>query len=264
MTPEGEPGVSDFGISSGELAPRHGHESAGTSGDGIRFELADAVRRVTSAMVGLPLTDADLAAATAAVARVADDLETAAGPGRRPRAQPDPVGRAQDFFPTSPVIGFANPVAPPVVVEAVDGGLVGSAWFDYQYEGPPTCVHGGVIAMVFDEMLGAANILAGNPGMTGTLTIRYRKPTPLRTPLRLEARFVSRDGRKILTTGAIYHGDVLTAEAEGIFIELVPQRFMKIGPTLRGWAWLVTFPTGPSDRPLFRFTGPPARSGPDR
>jgi acyl-coenzyme A thioesterase PaaI-like protein len=126
------------------------------------------------------------------------------------------------------VIGFANPLAPPVVVEAVNGELHGSAWFDYQYEGPPTCVHGGVIAMVFDEMLGAANILSGNPGMTGTLTIRYRKPTPLRTPLRLEARFVSRERRKILTTGAIYHGEVLTAEAEGIFIELVPQEFMKI------------------------------------
>jgi acyl-coenzyme A thioesterase PaaI-like protein len=226
MTPEG--GVSDFGISTGELAVRGPREGPGPAGDDLRFELATAVRRLISAMVGLPLTDADIAGATAAVAQIAEELEGAAGPGRRPRAQPDPVGQPQDFFPTSPVIGFANPVAPPVVVEAVDGGLVGSAWFDYQYEGPPTCVHGGVIAMVFDEMLGAANILAGNPGMTGTLTIRYRKPTPLRTPLRLEARFVSRDGRKILTTGAIYHGDVLTAEADGIFIELVPQRFMKI------------------------------------
>ncbi len=82
--------------------------------------------------------------------------------------------------------------------------------------------------MVFDELLGAANIVAGFPGMTGTLTIRYRKPTPLRTPLRLEARFVERQGRKIRTTGAIFHGDALTAEAEGIFIELVPQRFLKI------------------------------------
>jgi acyl-coenzyme A thioesterase PaaI-like protein len=155
-------------------------------------------------------------------------LEAAATPGRRPRAQPDPTRDPQDFFPGSPVIGFANPVAPPVVVEAVDGQLIGSAWFDYQYEGPPTCVHGGVIAMVFDEMLGAANIVSGNPGMTGTLTIRYRKPTPLLTPLRLEARFVRRDGRKIYTTGALYHGDVLTAEAEGVFIELIPQNFMKL------------------------------------
>jgi len=228
MTGEGEFGVSDFGISAGAAAPRQPGPRPATTTPDPRFHLAAALRRVTSAMVGLIVTDEEIAAATASVTEVAEHLERAAAPGRRPRAQPDPVGDAQDFFPTSPVIGFANPVAPPVVVEAVDGALVGSAWFDNQYEGPPTCVHGGVIAMVFDEMLGAANIVSGNPGMTGTLTIRYRKPTPLRTPLRLEARFEGRDGRKIRTTGAIYHGDVLTAEAEGIFIELIPTRFMSI------------------------------------
>jgi hypothetical protein len=37
---------------------------------------------------------------------------------------------------------------------------------------------------------------------------------------------MERDGRKIRTYGAIYNGDTLTAEAEGIFIELVPQRFL--------------------------------------
>jgi hypothetical protein len=61
--------------------------------------------------------------------------------------------------------------------------------------------------------------------MTGTLTVRYRKPTPIRTDLRLVARYEGRDGRKIRTTGAMYHGDELTAEAEGIFIELVADRF---------------------------------------
>jgi acyl-coenzyme A thioesterase PaaI-like protein len=229
--PDGELGVSDFGISpgggpgAGVGAPR---PDAANRGDDERFELADQLRRVTSAMVGLPIADPDIVAAAAAVKAVADELERAAGPGRRLRAQPDPAGHPQEFFPTSPVIGFANPVAPPVVVEAVDGELRGTAYFDYQYEGPPTCVHGGAIAMVFDEMLGAANIMAGSPGMTGTLTIRYRKPTPLRTPLRLEARFMGREGRKITTYGAIFHGDVLTAEAEGLFIELVPQRFLAI------------------------------------
>ena len=192
-----------------------------------RFELANQVRRITSAMVGLPIADDAIDDAAAALKEVADALEGAAAPGRRLRAQPDPVGHPQEFFPTSPVIGFANPVAPPVVVEAVDGELRGTATFDYQYEGPPTCVHGGVIAMVFDEMLGAANIMAGSPGMTGTLTIKYRKPTPLRTPIRLESRFIERDGRKIRTYGAMYNGDTLTAEAEGLFIELVPQRFLE-------------------------------------
>jgi acyl-coenzyme A thioesterase PaaI-like protein len=225
VTPERELGVSDFGISVGGAPQKPEHREAAHD---ARFALADEVRRVTSAMVGLPLTDVDIEAATAAVREVADRLEAVAGPGRRLRGQPDPAGNPQEFFPTSPVIGFANPLAPPVVVEAVDGELRGTAFFDYQYEGPPTCVHGGVIAMVFDELLGAANIMAGRPAMTGTLTIRYRKPTPLRTNLRLEARYLGRDGRKIHTYGAMFHGDLLTAEAEGLFIELVPRRFLDI------------------------------------
>ncbi len=232
--PEGEHGgVSDFGISLSAGAGASASAGGGTEAvhkatEDARFELADQIRRITSAMVGAPISDGDITAAADDLREVADRLQRVAGPGRRPRAQPDPVGHPQDFFPTSPVIGFANPVAPPVVVEAVDGELRGTAFFDYQYEGPPTCVHGGVIAMVFDEMLGAANIMAGSPAMTGTLTIRYRKPTPLRTPLRLEARFMERVGRKVRTYGAIFHGDLLTAEAEGIFIEVVPQRFLAI------------------------------------
>jgi acyl-coenzyme A thioesterase PaaI-like protein len=222
--PDPELGVSDFGISAGGGARGPGEDRPAK--EDSRFDLAHQLRRITSAMVGLPIDDAEITGASAALKEVADRLEGSAAPGRRLRAQPDPVGHPQEFFPTSPVIGFANPVAPPVVVEAVDGELRGTAYFDYQYEGPPTCVHGGVIAMVFDEMLGAANIMAGSPGMTGTLTVKYRKPTPLRTPLRLEARFMGREGRKIRTYGAIFLGDTLTAEAEGIFIELVPERFL--------------------------------------
>ena len=139
----------------------------------------------------------------------------------------------QDYFATSPVVGYANPVAPPVDVWAVGGTdgqaeLRGRAVFDYQYEGPPTCVHGGVIAELFDELLGAVNILAGNPGMTGTLTIRYRKPTPLRTPLDLSARQVRVEGRKIFAEGRIEVDGTLTAEAEGIFIQAFPERMLEI------------------------------------
>ena len=114
------------------------------------------------------------------------------------------------------------------MVEAVDGELRGTAFFDYQYEGPPTCVHGGVIAMVFDEMLGAANIMAGSPAMTGTLTIKYRKPTPLRTPLRLEARFSSEKAERSGPTGPSSTATSSPPRPKGIFIEVVPQRFLAI------------------------------------
>ena len=231
MTTPGGPGVSDFGISesgppvAGRRAPFPG---PGDASPDPRVALADAVRRIIAVSVGRPVADDVLTAAAQDLASLADRLEDRAGPDRRPRDQPDPTGPPQDFFPTSPVIGFANPIAPPVVVEAADGELRGTAFFDYPYEGPPTCVHGGVIAMVFDELLGAANIAAGCPAMTGTLTIRYRRPTPLRRTLRLEARCVGRSGRKVTTWGGIFDGELLLAEAEGIFIELAPDRFLEI------------------------------------
>jgi len=70
--------------------------------------------------------------------------------------------------------------------------------------------------------------VAGYPAMTGTLTVRYRKPTPLRTPIRIEARTVGREGRKVTAWGGMYHGELLTAEAEGIFVQLPPERFLAV------------------------------------
>jgi acyl-coenzyme A thioesterase PaaI-like protein len=117
-----------------------------------------------------------------------------------------------------------------VVADGADGRpeIHGQANFGFAYEGPPTCVHGGVIAELLDEVLGAANIVAGHPAMTGTLTVRYRKPTPLNADLRVEARFVRQDGRKIYAWGGIFHGDVLTAEADGIFVEVRPRQMVTI------------------------------------
>jgi acyl-coenzyme A thioesterase PaaI-like protein len=228
--PAGSPGevaagareiVSDFGIS--VLASLDGGERPRP--DDPRYDVARLVRRINSLIVGTPVEDAVLGSVAGELEAAVALLEKGAGPGRRPRVHPDAKGPPQDYFPTSPVIGFANPIAPPVEVVLAEGGLDGKVFFDYQYEGPPGCVHGGVIALVFDELLGAANISVNAPGMTGTLTIRYRKPTPILTDLRLEARFVSRDGRKIRTWGGMYDGDELTAEAEGIFIELPADRF---------------------------------------
>ena len=96
----------------------------------------------------------------------------------------------------------------------------GRAVFGAAYEGPPGCVHGGLVAAAFDEVLGFANSLSGHPGMTGTLTIRYRHPTPLQTELVFEARLDRVQGRKIFTSGELHAGDVRCAEAEGIFIKV--------------------------------------------
>jgi acyl-coenzyme A thioesterase PaaI-like protein len=175
--------------------------------------------------------DGDIAEAADQLVRIADELEGSAPESKRPRFQPG--GHPQDYFPMSPMIGFANPIAPPVEVWSVRGEsgrreIRGRVTFSDAYEGPPGCVHGGVIAAVFDEVMGAANIITENPGMTGTLTVRYRRPTPLLAPLDMVARFTGTERRKIFTWAGIYHDGALTAEAEGIFVKMDPDRLLEI------------------------------------
>ena len=193
-----------------------------------RAELADGIRRLIDLVVGRSVPDDALEEATATLGVVEDRLRAAALPGKAPRGNPDHRGQPGDYFPTSPVIGRANPLAPPVEVWAVTSPegrreLRGRARFGVAYEGPPTCVHGGVLAQVFDEVLGVANILTGTGGMTGTLTVRYRRPTPLLSDLDVEARQVGIEGRKIQCWAGLYLAGELTAEADAVFITVPPE-----------------------------------------
>lgn len=213
-----------------QAAPDGGSEPGGRPIE----RLASAVRALLELTVAAPLDEAAATEAAATLEAVAGELGRRAGPGRRPRGRPDATADPQAFFPTSPMTGLENPLAPPVRIwtePADDGGnpvVRGEATFGVAYEGPPTCVHGGVLAALFDEVLGAANLAAGHPGMTGTLTVRYRRPTPLGVPLAVEAVCRGRQGRKIHTWAGVYHGDVLTAEADGLFIEVRPDAFLAI------------------------------------
>ena len=119
----------------------------------------------------------------------------------------------------NPVTGPENAIAPPVHLdETADGGVIGSMNLGLVYQGPPGYVHGGISAMVMDHVLGVANHVAGETGMTGTLTLRYRRPTPLWQPLEITARQVALDGRKIRTVGSILHEGQECVAAEGLFI----------------------------------------------
>jgi acyl-coenzyme A thioesterase PaaI-like protein len=195
--------------------------------------LAAALRQVTEVLVGRRVPEEALAAAAEQVSVLAEHLAAVAAPGKAPRGVPDRRLPPQDYFDTSPVIGFANPLAPPAEVWVVDGEgdqeeLRGTVTFGYAHEGPPTCVHGGVIAELFDELLGTTNILTGHAGMTGTLSIRYRRPTPILVPLELEARLEKVEGRKISVVGAIRRDGEVTAEAHGLFIEAPPSRMLQV------------------------------------
>lgn len=195
----------------------------------VRRRLADASRLVIERLVasGAP---ADML--TTAAERMEAFAETLGGYpyGRTYEGYAEPANapKPQEFFDHSPLSGSANPIAPPMRMEVVDGVVHGEIRFGAAYEGPPGCVHGGFVAAVHDEILGMANSTNGQPGMTGTLTVRYRQPTPLRTDLRLEATLDRVDGRKQYCTSKLWAGDVLCNEAEGIFVTIGLDRFKEL------------------------------------
>jgi hypothetical protein len=192
--------------------------------------MADLLRRAIDATVAYELPEDRLIELIGELAPVVEAIEAASPMIRRDRTRPELSAHPQDFFATSPLAGHENPLSPPIRIWAaeVDGKkrIRGRANFPLVYEGPPTCVHGGVISEMFDEILGDANLLNETPGMTGTLSIRYRKPTPILRDLELEAWVEQVDGRKITTKGSITVDGEITAEAEGLFIFVDPLKML--------------------------------------
>jgi acyl-coenzyme A thioesterase PaaI-like protein len=206
----------------------HGPDAAYPPGPELR-RLADALRRVTDQVVRTHASPALLAEAATVVETAADLLEPVS-PAWAPSVPARPIADLDPhvYFPFSPMVGWYSPLAPPLECEiGANGGITAHATLGAAYEGPPGCVHGGIIAGLFDEVLGIANITAGVGAMTGTLTIKYRSPTPLHTELRLEGRTAQIDGRKVFAQGTMHAGDRLCAEAEGIFILVDPDHFVQ-------------------------------------
>lgn len=190
------------------------------------LRLVAAMRKITEGLMDMDAPEADLLEAAEATERFAERLEaTRTGHRTWGFAETSTSGNTHAMFDRSPLIGLGNPVAPPLRLREEGNEVVGTAVFGTQYEGPPGHVHGGMVAAAFDEALGMAQAMTGQPGMTGTLTVRYRRPTPLHTEVRFRARVERVEGRKIFATGTLHAGEVLCAEAEGVFIMVDFERF---------------------------------------
>ncbi|MBM4268660.1 MAG: PaaI family thioesterase [Deltaproteobacteria bacterium] len=151
------------------------------------------------------------------------------------RHVPDPVpprytggATVAEVFPYDPLVGRMSPLAPPVEMVWQDTLAVGTARFGTPYEGPPGCVHGGVLAAVFDQVLNVANMSSGIAGPTKRLEIKYKKPTPLRTELRFEGWVERQEGREVYSAGRVLAGTEVTAEARGVFVRIPLDRVMRM------------------------------------
>ena len=94
-----------------------------------------------------------------------------------------------------------------------------------RYTGPPGHCHGGIIATILDEAMGKVNKLRRVIALTSEITVRYLKPVPLHTPLRVEGKEVSVHGRQHINMAEIMNekGEVL-ARSRGTFIAIDPEK----------------------------------------
>jgi len=91
------------------------------------------------------------------------------------------------------------------------------------HQGPPGCVHGGIIATLLDEAMSKVNRAFGVIAMTRNMEVDYLRPVPLEAELTIVGHHVRRDGRKIFNTAEILgqEGKVL-AQAKGLFVVVDP------------------------------------------
>ena len=201
----------------------------GTPAQRAARDAAGAVRRLIRGLESTSASIEQLAELSEEIDRLTRSLVEGDRSATAAGDMPNVAYQAHRLRERSPFIGQANPVALPLVMEFVEGGIDAVATFSSLYEGPPGCLHGGYIAGIFDEVLGAAQAFSGQAGMTGRLTVHYRSPTLLNTELHLRARLESVSGRKTICKGTLHAGDRLCAEAEGLFIAVDPKKLLGLG-----------------------------------
>lgn len=178
----------------------------------------DAVRRLIDAGIRTGVDAATLADAQAEIEAIVDKLLAVEEP------VPSIVRLADTGRPVSyanPTVGLRNAIAPPMDITH-DDSPDGRSWAQFDlglpYEGPPGLVHGGICALVLDQLLGeVASARLTKPHFTGTITVRYLRGTPLGR-VRAEAWVDRTDGVKTFARGTLSDAEGVTVEADGIFI----------------------------------------------
>jgi acyl-coenzyme A thioesterase PaaI-like protein len=177
------------------------------------LEFAAAVREVTGKVLALEHASDDVRRLTAALAEVSARLDALLPADLRPRIGATPGDDQRVYIDHSRDIGDYNPFFPPYELRCADDRAEGTVEFPLAYEGPPGSVHGGFLAVLFDCVLQQLSCDMGIAGKTATLSVRYRRPTPLRTPLRIEATRELAEGR-IRSRAQLFHDGELLCEAE--------------------------------------------------
>ncbi len=114
------------------------------------------------------------------------------------------------------VCGPANPRGLKIKVRRWQRGATFDFVAEETFKGWSQYLHGGVISMLFDELLGWTSRFLGYTALTARLEVRYRRPVPLGTKLTFRGE-LEREVKKILyiRTAALFDDGTVAAEGRG-------------------------------------------------
>jgi acyl-coenzyme A thioesterase PaaI-like protein len=179
-------------------------------------EMVGALRGFLDAVAGVKPDEATIVA-------LKDDLNAWSE-----RLKPFGVGeREQLFARIMQQTGRGQTMSPALEIERqAPGDFLGHVTFGRYFLGVNGAVHGGVLPLMFDEALGraAAASMPDKRMRTAYLKTDFRALTPLDTRLVVRAWLERQEGRKYFIRGELSHGEVVCADAEGLFIALKPEQ----------------------------------------
>ncbi|MEX1006602.1 MAG: hypothetical protein WD271_02015 [Acidimicrobiia bacterium] len=150
-------------------------------------ELAAVVRELTSTVLALEHGSPELVALIGVLRDAQRRLADAMPRDPSPRIGHEAADDQRVYVDHSRDIGDYNPCFPRYEFRARGTEGRGTVEFPLCYEGPPGIVHGGFLAVFFDCVLQQLNCDLGLAGKTAELSLRFRRPTPLLTPLAVYA-----------------------------------------------------------------------------
>jgi hypothetical protein len=168
------------------------------------IRLGAALRALNRAVVGSAAPDAVLDEVAVEVESLVGRLAPHTRPSRYPQAE---AISGEGTFANHPMIGPANPCAPPIAMRVDGHRLVGEVVFGTPHEGPPGCAYGGYLAAGFDAILLMTAGINGLAGPTKSLSVRYRRPTPLHVPIHYVGEVDGVDERVVRVRGSLIDDD---------------------------------------------------------
>lgn len=157
--------------------------------------LAGSLRRLTGLALSLEAEEGAVDELLAVLQGAEERLAALAPPEPLPRVGADVAADGRVYLDHSRDIGAFNPCFPEYSITVEGDRATGRVSFPVAYEGPPGLVHGGFLAVFFDCVLQQLNCDLGQAGKTAELSLKFRRPTPLLTPLVVHAERTIDRGR---------------------------------------------------------------------